>query len=477
MARLRIGSDVVDTEIVIRHVRSPYAIDLDPAVEAVLRAVHSQSERHAATGRAYGRTTGVGANRDVEAADEGFHGLRLVRSHATGAGPHLGDDVASATMLIRLHQLALPGSGIPFEVVEALARAVADGRRPTVRAFGGVGTGDITVLAEVALCLLGEMPWVDGAVAPYLERIESAAALALMSSSAPTLSVAAIAADELDRLVRASSVVAALGTPVVRANRQQWSEAVAATTRSPWVVDACASMRSLLAGSEWVHPRTQDPLSWRTWPFVVAPAGRAVHELRREVDDLIDAPSENPRYDEQGVWHHGAFHLAGLGLRLDTARLAVAQVLAASLARLVTLHDPAITGLRPFLAEGPAGASGTMVLEYTAASALDGVRHVASPTTGAAISISLGAEDHSSAASRGAQASRELVRAGRVVLACELVAAVRGVRQVVADGMRIGPGLRDLVDRCAALPADTGDRSLVADVEQAVDLLDLLTVP
>lgn len=471
---LVIGRDVVDVGVVARHVAEPFRVMLDAAVEAPLRRVGEASGQHAAAGRAYGRTTGVGANRDIVVEDEGAHGVRLVRSHSAGAGPHLGDDVAAATMLIRLHQLSLPGSGIPFDVVVALLGATDDGRLPPVRAFGGVGTGDITVLSEVALCLLGERPWSDGETATYLDRIEPASALAFMSSSAPTLAVASLACEEMAGLVAAAEVVMALGAPVVRANQQQWAESVAATTRSRWVVDAAGRLRSLLAGSSWTHPRTQDPLSWRTWPFVVGPTWRAVEELRVEVDALIDAPSENPRYDESGVWHHGAFHLAGLGLRLDAARVAVTQMLSASLARLVTLHTPVVTGRPAFLADGPAGASGTMVLEYTAASALDTVRSLAVPSSGGSISISIGAEDHASFASRAAQAARALVRAGRVVVACELVAAVRGVRAGSTDDVVIGAPLRDVLQVCGDLPDDRTDRVLIGDIDTAVNLLDAL---
>jgi histidine ammonia-lyase len=42
----------------------------------------------------YGRTTGVGANREVSVSDQVGHGRRLLRSHAGGAGPPL--DVAEA---------------------------------------------------------------------------------------------------------------------------------------------------------------------------------------------------------------------------------------------------------------------------------------------------------------------------------------------------------------------------------------------
>ncbi|MBK3637772.1 aromatic amino acid lyase, partial [Streptomyces sp. MBT97] len=60
------------------------------APEARERAVRSwhTGRRLAAAGRLYGRGTGVGAQRavPVEEDDETAHGLRLLRSHAGGAG-------------------------------------------------------------------------------------------------------------------------------------------------------------------------------------------------------------------------------------------------------------------------------------------------------------------------------------------------------------------------------------------------------
>ena len=70
----------------------------------VMRAV-------AASRPVYGRTTGVRANRSVTADDAG-HGLRLLRSHAGGAGPVLDVTRAMAMLAVRLNQLAAGGSGV-----------------------------------------------------------------------------------------------------------------------------------------------------------------------------------------------------------------------------------------------------------------------------------------------------------------------------------------------------------------------------
>ena len=67
--------------------------------------------RVAADHPVYGRSTGVGANRSVPVTDAG-HGLRLLRSHAGGAGPLLDVVRTRALLVVRLNQLAAGGSGV-----------------------------------------------------------------------------------------------------------------------------------------------------------------------------------------------------------------------------------------------------------------------------------------------------------------------------------------------------------------------------
>jgi histidine ammonia-lyase len=473
MQTFRLGADVVVVDVLAADTRQPFHLEFADGVEAALRANAALAAALAAEGAAYGRTTGVGANRDVPADDhDGGHGLRLVRSHSTGHGDDLGEHVARSTMLIRLAQLSIPGSGIPFEVVDALRRAANDGRTPVVREFAAMGTGDIAPLAELALNLLGERPWRDGTFAAYLEHIEGSGALSFISSSAATLAVAAHGALAVEQFMAGSLHVAALGAAAVHANPQQWSLGAVATRPSPGVDRAGRAMRDVLDAGRWAPVRTQDPLSWRVIPFVAGPALDVVGELAAELRSAINAGAENPRYNADGVVHHGSFNLTSLGLRLDTVRLALVQWASSSLARLVKLNDPAYTGGGRFLADGPAGSSGLMVLEYTAGAALETVRTLADPTSRHTASISLGTEDHATFASRGAVVLDEQVRAARVVAACELVAAVRALRR--RDPAEMSDGVRSLLDACAALPTSTDDRPLIDDLDLAVRIVEQL---
>jgi histidine ammonia-lyase len=150
-------------------------------------------------------------------------------------------------------------------------------------------------------------------------------------------------------------------------------------------------------------------------------------------------------------------------------RLALTQWLSTSLARLVKLHDPAYTGQGRFLAVGPAGSSGTMVLEYTAASALETVRSLADAPSRHTTTISIGTEDHASFATRSAMATRESVDAVRTVLACELIAAVRALRG--ADDRPLGPMARRLLDACHGLGEPGADRPLIDEIDLAGQVL------
>jgi histidine ammonia-lyase len=421
----------------------------------------------------YGRTTGVGANRHVVADDrDGHHGRRLLRSHCAGAGPVLDVEIGRAVLIIRAHQLAAARSGVSADVPAALVDAFGRGLSPQVRRFGGVGTGDITVLAELGLALLGERPWSDGSTQALLVDIDASSALPLMSSSAPTLAVAAFALDQARELSVALMVVGALSAWAVKANPEAWSVVASSARAHPGMASVGLLLRTVLADVSYKPPRLQDPFGWRSLVAVHGALHDVLDQVWATLEIDLNASTENPIYDDDRSWHHGGFHHAGLALGLDQLRLALVQVGGLSLARLTKINDPAFSGLRPFLADGPAGSSGTMVLEYTAASALATLRQHAAPATLGHVAISLGLEDHASFAWEAAMATSAALQALRIVVATELVAAVRTLRQQGVE-FDAAPGgvLGKFLGMCAVLPGTSEDHVLVDDIAAAEGLL------
>jgi histidine ammonia-lyase len=458
----------------VRHVaRDGATVSVHPSGLERARLAREVVTRVAAERPVYGRTTGVGANRAVPVSDAG-HGLRLLRSHAGGAGPLLDVARARALVVVRLNQLASGGSGVDPALLGVLAEALNLGLTPPVRMIGSIGTGDLAALACVGLCLLGERPWQGGTLPPF--GLDPADALAFMSSNAATIGEAALACADLDELLDAATVVAALSFLAVNGSAESYREPVQEARPHPGQAAMAARMRRLLAGHGGTATRIQDPYGYRALPQVHGPAVDAVRALDAVLAVELNARAENPLIDAGSgeALHNGNFYTAYLGLALDAARAALFQTAALSAARLGTLVEPAFTGLRPFLADAAPASSGVMLLEYVAHSALADIRRLASPAALGTAVLSRGLEEQANFSTQAARAATETVAAYRIVAACELVAAVRALR--MRDDVRWGAGpLREAYELATgALDPRTEDRPLDGDIETADRLLPVL---
>src|SRR5207247_8654850 len=83
--------------------------------------------------------------------------LNLIRSHACGVGPPLGEAETRAMMLLRANVLAKGVSGVRAEIVRTLLDMLDARVTPIVPSQGSVGaSGDLAPLAHRALSLVGE---------------------------------------------------------------------------------------------------------------------------------------------------------------------------------------------------------------------------------------------------------------------------------------------------------------------------------
>jgi histidine ammonia-lyase len=437
-----------------------------------------ETARDVATRRpVYGRTTGVGANRNVGLAEDerAEHGLRLLRSHAAGSGPLQPAGLGRAMLVTRMNQIGAGGSGVDPAVLEVLADALNRGFTPPVPLYGAIGTGDLTALASTGLCLIGERAWRTGTGPPPRFPLRPAEAPGFMSSNAATLGEAALACHDLRGLVSSAVVIAALSLVAVRGSLEPYAPAVHRDRPAGQQLVA-RRMRALLDGGRVAGPghdpaRIQDSYGYRAFPQVHGPAADTLDNAARLVTTELNAASENPLIDPAGqaVWHNGNFHAAYVGLALDSARAALFQTAALSAARLGTLVEPSFTGLHAFAADTPAS-SGIMILEYVAQSAVADLRRFATPAALGSAVLSRGVEEHAGFSTQSARASTDAVAAYRAVLACELAAAIRVLR--IQDRAPAGGPLRAAFDAAdAVLDPRTADRPLDADLTAAEGLL------
>ncbi|MGW1344514.1 aromatic amino acid lyase [Kribbella sp. NPDC002412] len=406
----------------------------------------------------YGRTTGVGANRDVLTSDP-EHGARLLGSHSTTGTTSYPKDVVRLGLLIRVNQLASGGSGLEPAVADAIVALLNDDELPDLHRGGAIGTGDLGPLAELGLAL--------GAV------VDGTSALPLLSSNAITLAECCLAYVEAATLINVVPLVGALSHVALRGNAEVYDVRVHEARPQPGQVRVARRMRGLLEELPIPPARVQDPFGLRAFAQVLGPAVDHVDALGNSIRIDINASAENPLVAGDTVLHNGNWHAMPIALALDSLRLSLHSVATLSTSRVANLVDPEFTGLSRFLASGAEASSGVMMIEYVAHDALAAVRSAAQPATLGTATLSRGAEHHASFAPQAAVLTAQLLDALREVLASELVTAVRAIRLagLTPDDLApaaVGPWLADAL---AALPGDLADRSLREDLEIARGLL------
>ncbi len=432
----------------------PVSVRVTDEALAGVAASHKYAQQVATERPIYGLSTGVGANRTIALTDPDAQALDLLRSHAGSAGPLRTPERVRATLVVRLNQLAAGSSGIEPAILTALADMINLDALPAIRELGGIGTGDLSALAVTALAVHEVVPFGRGSALPFL------------SSNAATIADAALALNGLRSLARSTIVVAAVALEGVNGNREAFSPAVERVTPFAGARDVCRTIRALVPNTH-EPSRIQDPFGLRVLPQVHGALLDALDQLEEVVVTMANTGSENPTLSpDLGVAHHGGFYAARLAQALDLVGLATAQTAQLSLARLGMLQEPALTGLDPFLGDGKPGASGTMIVEYIAASALGELRALAMPASLQTATLSRGVEEEASFASLAARQALDSVRHFRTILAAELLAAVRCARQ---RDPQTGPSR--VLDLCGALPGEMADRDLTMDLEIAESLV------
>jgi histidine ammonia-lyase len=445
-------------------------------VEAVAR-LHDEAAELSARHATYGRTTGVGANRLAAIrSDDPDYGMRLLRSHAVDAGDPLTARTVRSMLAVRLNQLCVPGAGLDPAILDGLARMLNGNALPEVLQYASIGTGDLAALAGTALTLIGERP----ASAPLTPMPPWGAdsALPFMSSSALTVGRSSLAAEELLRLERASSVIYMLSFLALQGNPSSFSPVAAHAAAATQVESVARRLRALYSdgGTSARQPaRIQDPYGLRVYPVAHGSVVASLRSLVRQLERTMNSAQENPLFDADGdqVVHHGAFYQASLSLELDGATLALALTAPITHSRIRMLNDPDTNGGNAFLADDSDGSSGLMMVEYVAAGAIAEIRNAAQPASVGTLVLSRGAEEDATFASQGILQLERSVAAYRVLLCCELVGAVRMLRQRRQTGGFSGV-LGTAMALTDALPGGDEDRDLRGDIAAAEPLLDEL---
>ena len=125
-----------------------------------MRAARQVIDTLSAEGKkVYGVTTGFGHLSSVRIPQTQLVELQhnLLRSHASGVGEPLTEEIVRAMMLLLAASLARGNSGVRVEVVHVLVAMLNAGIHPVIPSRGSVGaSGDLAPLAHLALVIVGE---------------------------------------------------------------------------------------------------------------------------------------------------------------------------------------------------------------------------------------------------------------------------------------------------------------------------------
>jgi histidine ammonia-lyase len=480
-----------EVEGVARHPRA--RAELAGDARERIRAARAVVDRVVESGEVvYGITTGFGALSEVVIPPHRLRELQknLIRSHAAGVGPPLGEAETRTIMLLRANVLAVGRSGVREEVVELLLECLNRGVHPEIPERGSVGaSGDLAPLSHLALVLLGEgwarfngerMTGAEALAAVGLEPLELQAkeGLALNNGTQVQTGIGLLALLQAERALETLEVSGAMSLEGLRGTPDAFDPLIQQARPQPGQQVSASRLRTLLADSEIREshregdPRVQDAYSLRCMPQVHGAARQAMTYVRSVLEVEVNSVTDNPLiFAEEGrIISGGNFHGQPVAQALDLLAIACADLGAIAERRIARLVDPALSGLPAFLTPDPGVNSGLMMAQIVAASLVTDLRLCANPASSDSVPTDANKEDHVSMGVAAARKARESVWLLETMAALELLTAAQALEFL--RPLRPGRGVEQAraAVRTRVPPLDA-DRVLAGDIAAVEELV------
>jgi histidine ammonia-lyase len=438
----------------------------------------------------YGITTGFGALASTHIGRDESEALQynLIRSHASGVGDPIPDELVRAILLLRARTLAQGHSGVRPVLVERLLEMLERDILPVIPSQGSVGaSGDLAPFAHMALPIIGEgKVKVDGQVVPTSETdlepisLQAKEGLSLLNGTEGMTAMGALGLHEARRLLIAADVACAMTIEAMMGSARPFRADIHHLRPHPGQIASARRIAALIEGSEigashqddFDHA-VQDAYSLRCAPQVHGAVADTLDHmedvLTREMESVVDNPIVFPKTGE--VVSAGNFHGQALAFILDFATIAVSELGSISERRTDRLLDPARSrGLPAFLAADPGVQSGYMITQYVQAALVAENKVLSHPASVDTIPTSGNQEDH---VSMGWGAGRKLAQVldnARRIVAIEILCAAQGIeyRRPLSPGAGAGAVVGLIREH---VPALDEDRPLSDEIETVAALI------
>ncbi len=441
----------------------------------------------------YGVNTGFGALSSHRIPSAYIEQLQsnLIRSHSSGVGKPLREEVVRALMLLRVNTLAKGYSGIRLETLETLVHMLNKGVHPKIPAKGSVGaSGDLAPLSHMILVLLGEgeaeYEGIVMAGGQALDRadikpvkLESKEGIALNNGTQLMTAVAALTLHDAENLIGVAEVASALTFEALQGILDAYDENIHRVRPHEGQVTTAHNIRSLLDGSKLVRTGKEameksciphDCYTLRCAPQILGAARDAVAYVRRVVETESNSATDNPLVfaESEQCLSGGNFHGQPISLSMDLLGIALTMVGNFSERKTARLVDAKLNnGLPPFLisyGEEPGLKSGLMTVQYTAAALASENKVLAHPACTDSIPTSANFEDFVSMGSTAAWKASEILENVEYIVAIELLCASQAIE--FRGDEKLGKGTRRSYSTIRkAVPMVREDRPLSSDIE------------
>jgi histidine ammonia-lyase len=467
----------------------------------------------------YGTNVGCGDLKDIDITPASFEDYqqRYIKAHNCGTGKPLPEKLVRAMMVIRLNSFAKNLSAMRWETCTTIIEMLNKELTPEILEEGSVGaSGDLVPLAMMAAVLIGlpkawayhkgkrmRAPQAMREAGIEITKLGAKEAMGLTNGSNFITAFGVFAVRDAERLIKNASISAALSLEAIRGEQCAFSKLINDSRPHKGQKQIAAQIRSLIRGSkratakaqlvrfrdqseESVKVRVQDRYSFRAIPPVHGAAVDAVRRLRHDVTTEINSATDNPLFsvDSRNIFtaFSGAnFHGQPLAAVIDYAKLSITGLSLITDKRTFSLLDKHLNyGLPGDLAKDPTkGDTGLMITQYAGAARAAENRVLSTPASVMSISTAANQEDFVSMGSIGAVHCAKVIRNTQIVVAIEILCALRGLQftyDFLSDKLRtLGAGtsrVYEFLNKKENMPPVSGDTYLRTEMDKLIILVE-----